>query len=535
MSLPHTAAEVLRKHVTLELECMDRLYLNVYVPLLQSEGGAASFFRVHRGHKFASTALMAPMTKDFVGRIESFVQTQGLDLVSFEKGKRKDALAAQYLHNFSGNEGVLFVGKAQEKAWVFRSQRRRNPQTGKSYAWLARTTVMVNYYYFYCVDRDFGPFFIKFCSYFPYTAKMCINGHEYLKRQLDKHDIGYQALGNGVLSCQAPAQLASLARELTPEKIDQLLRKWLARLPHPFTPADRGAGYRYELSIVQAEFSLTQVLERPVMGRILFEQIIRENLDLGRPSHVQLIFNRRVTRRTPGRFRTRIVTDGVIPSLHIDYKKSHIKQYHKEARALRTETTVNDPRDFGLCKGLSNLPALQQIGFHANRRLLDVQQLSHDCTLGEDAFAKIDKPIWHQGQRAPSLRFADPRVQALMSTLLLFIFLPRGFSNADLRPHLAQLLGMPTSTMTQGRMSYDLRRLRLHGLIERIPHTHRYHMTSEGIRTAMFFTRTYARILRTGLSHIAPVAPAANSVLPKLFDRLEKAVDQLCDDALIAA
>ena len=155
-----------------------------------------------------------------------------------------------------------------------------------------------------------------------------VNGHEYLKRQLNKHHIGYQPLSNGVLSCQAPAQLERLAQELTPEKIDQLLRKWLALLPHPFTPNDRQAGYRYELSIVQAEFSLTQVLDRPLMGRILFEQIIRENIDLGRPSFVQLIFDRRVTRRTPGRFRTRIISDGVTPSLHVD-----IKQYHKEGRA----------------------------------------------------------------------------------------------------------------------------------------------------------------------------------------------------------
>ncbi|HEX9621422.1 MAG TPA: hypothetical protein VF989_14865, partial [Polyangiaceae bacterium] len=85
-------------------------------------------------------------------------------------------------------------------------------------------------------------------------------------------------------------------------------------------------GYRYDISIVQAEFSLTQVLDRPVLGRIPFEDVIRENLDLGRPGRVQLIFDRRVTKKTPGRFRTRVITDGVIPSLHVDYKKSHIKQ-----------------------------------------------------------------------------------------------------------------------------------------------------------------------------------------------------------------
>jgi hypothetical protein len=171
------------------------------------------------------------------------------------------------------------------------------------------------------VDEDFGPFFLKFSSDFPYNAKLCIKGHEYLNRQLAKKGIAFEALDNGILSCEDPKRLAALCETLTPQKIDALLRKWLALLPHPFTPKDRQAGYRYNASILQAEFSLTQVLERPVHGRVFFEEVIRENLDLGRPDQIQLIFERRVIRGTPGRFRTRVITQGVIPSLYVDYKK----------------------------------------------------------------------------------------------------------------------------------------------------------------------------------------------------------------------
>ena len=160
---------------------------------------------------------------------------------------------------------------------------------------------MVNHYYIYAVERDFGSFFLKFCSYFPYNAKRCLNGHEYAKRQLGRQAIGYQALDNGVLSCADPVAQQRICDELSAEKIDGLLRKWLRRLPHPFTTADRQAGYRYDISILQAEFSLTQVLDRAVHGRIFFEQVIGENLDLGRPEQVQLIFDRRITRRTSGR------------------------------------------------------------------------------------------------------------------------------------------------------------------------------------------------------------------------------------------
>ena len=177
-----------------------------------------------------------------------------------------------------------------------------------------------------------------------------------------------------------------------------------------------------------------------------------------------MIFQRQVRRNTRGRFRTRVLTEGVTPSLHVDYKHSRIKQYHKEGRALRTETTVNDPGDFRLRKRLHNLPALRRVGFQANRRLLDVQRISQDCALGEDAFRRINEPAVVDGQRASALPFADVTVQALLTALLVFRLLPRGFSNRDLREHWAPLLGRTPQSISPGQMTYHLRRLRLHGI-----------------------------------------------------------------------
>jgi hypothetical protein len=306
-------------------------------------------------------------------------------------------------------------------------------------------------------------------------------------------------------------------------------------LPHPYTAKDRKAGYRYDISILQAEFSLTQVLDRPLSGRVFFEEVIRENLDIGRPSQVQLIFGRHVTRQTPGRFRTRVLTEGVIPSLHVDYKNSRIKQYHKEGRALRTETTINNTRDFNIGKRLHNLSELRKIGFQANRRLLDVQKVSHDCSLGEDAFDKVVRPIEVDGQRAAALRFGDARVQALFSVLVLFSLQPRGFTNQEVRVLLAQLLGSDPANYPVGRMTYDLRRLRLHNIIERIPHSHRYQLTPSGLRIALFFSRTYSRLLRPQLAQILPAAPPGNSRLRPIFDQLQKEIDQCCTDQKLAA
>jgi hypothetical protein len=533
MSLPRTVGEILSDHTTLEVESIDRMYLNVYVPGLQSAGGVAYFFRSHRGQVFASSVLMAPISKAFVAAIEAFVAEHELPLIPFAKGQRKDDVMAEHLARFTGDEGILFVGKAQEKAAVFRTEKRRNPQTGQVYPWLVRSTAMVNHYYVYGVDRDFGPFFLKFCAYFPYNAKLCLNGHEYLKRQLAQRGVVYEALDNGILSCAEPRQLQALADGLSAAKIEALLRKWLARLPHPFTAGDRRAGYRYALSILQAEFSLTQVLDRPVTGRVFFEEVIRENLDLGRPDQVQLIFGRRVTKQTPGRFRTRVITEGVTPSLHVDYKHTRIKQYHKEGRALRTETTINDAYDFAIGRRLSNLSALRKVGFQANRRLLDVQRISHDCAIGDVAFARVSRPVTVEGQRAAALHFADPVVQALLSVLVVFRLLPDGWRHRDLCPHLATLLGLPA--VTPGQMTYQLRRLRLHGLIARLPGTHRYRVTDPGLRLALFFTRVHARLFRPGLSVVMPDAAQDDAPLRRAFAHLEHAMDEWCAEAKLAA
>jgi hypothetical protein len=539
MTLPRTVADVLSKHVTFEIESIDRMYLNVYQPRLQYTAGAAAFFVGHRGFTYASSALMAQMTEAFVADLHHFMAAHDVPLVHFASDQRKDDVTQEYLVGHDGSEGVLYVGRAQEKARVISSVRRRNPATGASYAWLVHTRALVNHFYVYCFDDDFGPFFIKFCSYFPFTTKLCINGHEWAKRQTGKAGIGFTALDNGFAAVDDPTAVQAICDQLSSEKIDALLRKWLTKLPHPFTPEDIAAGYRYEISIQQAEFSLTQMLDRPVSGRIFFEQVIRDNLDIGRPDQVGLVFNRRIItkgrNKTPGRFRTRILTTGVTPSLHVDYKHSKIKQYHKEGRALRTETTINNSRDFGINKGLNNLPALREVGFSANRRLLGVQRISHDPITGADAFTAVTNPIDVGGQHAPGLRFGDARAQALLSTLLTFRLQPNGFTNADLRTHLTGLLGADPTTWPAGRATYDLRRLRLHGLITRLPGTHRYRVTDTGLTQAMFLTRLHDRLIRPAQAHLTDPDPPHPPPLRAVARAYHTALDQLTRQAGLAA
>ena len=212
MSVPLSAADVLGEHVVFELECIDRMYCNAYVRKLTYPGGVASFFTHHRGATFASTCLADPISKQFVSSILAFASERGIPVVRFEKAQRKDDVAHEHLARFADDEGIYMIGVAQEKTSTFRTEKRRNPETGATYPWIVRASALVNQYYMYGLDVDFGPFFLKFSSYFPYGAKLCFNGHHWAQRQAEAAGIAFTALDNGFLECDDPRRAAAHLR-----------------------------------------------------------------------------------------------------------------------------------------------------------------------------------------------------------------------------------------------------------------------------------------------------------------------------------
>ena len=328
MTLPGSAAEVLAGHVLFEIEAIDRMYLNLCQPRLQHGAGIAAFFVGHRGHRFASSALMAPMTRAFTADIEHFIAARGVELVRFARGRRKDDLTREYLRQAPLDdrglvpEQVLYVGVAQEKQKVFGTSKRRNPVTGASYPWLVPGSGVVNQYYFYCVDEDFGPVCVKFSGYFPSTGRLILNGNEYAKRQAAKAGLGCVPLDNAFAAVDDVAAVQAICDGLDEGKISALGAKWRAVLPHPFTGDDNAAGYRYELSVLQAEFSLTQTLDRPASGRIFFDPIIRDNPRPGppRPGIADLRPQDRRPRQAPG--------TGPVPHPP-DHRRGHPEPAHR--------------------------------------------------------------------------------------------------------------------------------------------------------------------------------------------------------------
>jgi hypothetical protein len=526
--------ELIRDHVTLSIRCLDRLYLHAYMPKLQTSGGLCYFLRDHLGHPIPSPALFTPMHDRLIAAIKTYAARQDVPLIAFERGQRKDDVVAAHRARRPMADGVVVIGVAQEKMRAFKAQKRSGPQGGVTFDF-SRQAVAVNHYYFYVHDPEWGQAFLKLGTYLPYPIKLCLNGHEWVKQQLRRAAVRFESLDNGFLSCADPARLQLICDQLGPADVQAFFDRWTARLPSPMTAADRAAGYTHRLALQQVEVSLTQVFARPVQGRHFFEAVIRENLDLGRPDRVGLLFPLRLTRRTPAPsfgYRTRVITEGVEPSLHVEYKASHVKQYFKEQHALRTETTINNPKDFYVAKAVSNLTHLRDLGDQVNRKLLEAERVSHQCVLTQHALDRLQRPTVEAGQRTSALRFGDPRVMALFQAITAFTHLPRGFRNRDLRPHVEALLGHPYSA---SQMTYDLRRLRLKGLIHRIPKTHRYTATSYGLKVAFFCAKVYLRILRPEWAALLPAEDHLPRPLRAALDHLDAEIHKLHREACLAA
>jgi hypothetical protein len=531
-----TITSLLRDHVTLQVRSVDRLFLQGYVPRLMCQGQLIRFL-LDRGNPIPSPALLGKIGRAYVAAIDRFALDNEIPVVRFGKRESKEEVARPYLERAAreGRFGVVLIGVAQERASVWRGWR-DGGSDGHPHFEFGRQSAFVNHYYFYLRDPDWGPAFVKTMAYAPFPIWLYLNGHEWAKRQAEKRGLSFESLDNGFRSSADAAALQAICDGLSARDIERFLRRWTARLPSPFSAADRRRGYRYELAFRQLELSDTRVFDRPLAGRQWFEQTLRDQLALGRPDQIAVVFGRRVSRQTPGRFHTKVINRGVEPALQVHYRRSKVKQYFKEGRALRTETTVNDSYDFGIGRRVTqeNFEALQRIGHQTNDRLLEAQLEACQCAPDAQTLERVVLPSKEDGLPAPGLRFGDSRVMALLSCLCAFAHIFEGLTNRSLRALVTEFI--PGYTTRQ--MTYDLRRLRRKGLIRRVPHSQRYQLTGEGRRLAVFFTKTYARIVCPSLSELDPALPdaiARHTPLGRPWRDFERALDARIADTAITA
>jgi hypothetical protein len=528
-----TVSDLLDGHVVLDVQCLDRIYLNGYVPTLQTCGQVWWFMTKHLGCPIASPAVMERIGTAFRKAVGGFADANHIPVVRFGKDDRKIEVRRGHVaaQAGTGRSGVAAIGVAQEFQNVFLGTLRDRCGGVPNYSFV-KADRRVTVYYFYLWDDDFGPGFIKIATYFPYPMKVWLNGHEYAKRQCAKAGIGFTALSNGFASCADPAALQAICDGLGPNQIQAFADRWRSVLPLPLSPADEAAGFWWELSMRQIEISRTIVFDAPRRARALAEALIGDNLDIGRPDSVELIF----TGRRPGVrgrpikneavCKTSVVSRDTEVTINAFFKHSRVKQYVKDGRALRIETVINSPDDLNCHRRLRHLDELQAKARAANARLLDTERVGQGCVLASPAFERVALPsLTSDGRRAPALRFGDPRVMALVGALCIALNNVVGFTNRSLRAQVSHLLG---EAYTINQMSHDLGRLRINGLIERVEGSNTWLLTPDGQRVAVFYTKLHNRLLRPLLAADQPPAPVE---LRRALATIDRHVQRYITDA----
>ena len=531
-----TISSLLADHVTLQVRSVDRLFFQGYVPRLQTQFQVIRFL-LDRGFPIPSPAVLGRIGREYVSAVDQFIVEREIPVVRFQKGDVKEEVAREHFQTAEreGRFGVVMVGIAQERTSAWRGWRDGGPD-GHPHFEYRRQSIFPNNYYWYIRDPDWGPGFLKTTAYAPFSVWLYLNGNEWAKRQAAQRGIAFKPLDNGFAACEDPAALAEICASLQAADVQLFFDRWQSTLPWPLTAEDRARGYSHELAFRQAEISDTRMFDRPAAGRAWFERTLPDQLTLGRPDQVAIVFGRRVNKRTPGRFHTKVFNKGVEPAIQVHYRASKVKQYFKEGRALRTETTINDTRDFGIGRRLTqkNWEALVAIGHQVNQRFLDHQLEACQCAPDATTLQRVVLPSIEDGLPAPGLRFGEPRTMALLACLCCFQHLFAGLTNRSLRPLIAGLI--PGYSARQ--MTYDLRRLRRKGFIQRIPRTQRYELTSQGRRLAVLLTKTYTRIVNPSLAELDPALPddiAARAPLAKTWRAFEHALQARINEAAIAA
>ncbi len=525
--------DVLDGHVALDVDCVDRLYLNAYVPNLQVGGQVDRFCKDHLGQPIASPAVIQRIGNRFRREVKAFAARGGIPILHLKKPDRSrwDDRKLDHVRPHleraerEGRFGVVAIVAAQEFQRVFSATKHTGAGPVVWFEW-AKTERRVGVYYFYVLDPDFGAGFIKITTYFPYPAKLWCNGHEWAKRQATREGVEHTALANGFASCAEADRLQEICKRFGPADVQGFFERWMATIPTPLTPADRAAGWWWELSMRQVEVSRTIVFDDPRRARGFFESLVTDNVGIGRPDQVSMVFARRLRRPTKHPYGQRIFSPGTEVSIDFRYKHSRVKQYLKEGRALRIETVINKPRDIDVLARLEHLPELVAKAGEVNHRLLMIERAGQGCAIGSALFERTHQPYNREGQRTGALRFGDPRAMALAGALCAVVHAVTGFTNRSLRARVAGLLGRDYTT---SQMTYDLRRLRLHGLIERVPHTNTYVTTPEGLRVALFYTKVHAKLL-------GPLLDAADQPpAPVELRRALATVDRLIAEHVINA
>jgi hypothetical protein len=511
--------------------CFDRILLNGLIQPFQQPERVIGFFNAYREGERVTRRRLRDIAEQFQNWVKNRVDKWGAPILEAPQGRRDD-FVDPYFRQARADE-VIVILKAREPARIMTAI----GQEDHWYLQLAQRWIVQ--YNFYINDRHWGKMFVRICPYLPFSARVCLNQHHWLANRMREEAIDFRQCANAFLKCGNPGKLQELADSLTAQDLLRCGQKWLAYLTPFFKESERKqAGCQHRLFFSQVEYCDNLIFYRRAALDQLGERLLDANRTIGQPKKITVIFGRKITKQYKGKLQT-VIEDIELPNpvIRSHYGNGFIKQYVRDHLMLRTEAATNNVNDYGVKKAVENLPKLRQRLQSINDNYLNIQQDILETFVDRGQLRRLAMPTFlPNGKRVPGLKLDHPRQLALMHALVRFTNLVAAntFSTCELQAPTAEALGCTLSQYRLSSLRYDLSKLRAKGLVEKIPHSHRYRLLPQGYSICLVFLKLFERIyapLTAGLlrpfSSDANFAQTRRAQLDRLYARVVSSLDKL--------
>ena len=512
--------------------CFDRILLNGCIQSFLDGARAQGFFYVYRNTYPMTRKVLRDVANDYQNWVAHSAQNWGVEILEAPEGRR-DEFVEPYFRNAEPDQVALIV-KAREPAGIMTS-------VGAADKWHLETKYRwVNQYNFYLRDAEWGPMFVRVCPYFPFSTRICLNQHHWLALKMKPTGIHFTQSKNAFRQCSDPAALQKLADSLTADDLTRCGHKWINRLI-PFFQAQerREAGCWHQLFFAQTEYSENLIFRKRAALDELGERLLDANRNIGRPDKLTVIFGRRVNKLYQGKLQTEIEDMHLgNPVMRSYYKNGFAKHYVRDHDVLRFEAATNNvKKDYGINKGVENLVPLREKLQGITTRYQEVQQDILETFLDRGELRNLGQPtVLANGKRIPGLKLDHPRQLAVMSSLVRFSHVAAGdtFTMPELLAGVAEALGLPVENCPLSSVRYELSKLRAKGLVEKLPHSRRYHLLPNCYRICLLFLKLFDKVyapLAAGLLHPyrgdRVMSEERLTQLDRLYRSVAAALDQL--------
>lgn len=512
-------------------DSFDRIVLNGYIWTFHKAASLSFYFRVILAHGFVNKKLLFSVTEAYKQRIADFAHRHQLSCEYVANSLRKDSFVEKYRQRFEKNEkfGVYYILKTIENESTFRVVYPHGVDSDPQ-NYLAKTRKPFTHYYFYIHDEILGNMCIRVASYLPFKITIYLNGHSYVERYL-KRAAGKKAIykkrDNAFLNIKDIDLLLEAKAHFTPELIRQRIDHHLENIG----PRLEKFPFRYQYFIDQIEYARNFIFKSHFFIKELFLRSCELSMHSISSDRIKEIFQ--APAKAEGIKKT---FDSLEDGYHVFkafFKRSWIKQYHKFSNFLRFEFTCNHLPDLKMKKALEHLPEFEEKAEAVLDRYCQTQAQMMNCHADVDYFTKHSRPVLVGQTKIPAIHVYQERINQVLEVLLHDHGSIAEWKSMELRSRIVSGFQLADTGLSRNQIIYDIRKLRAHGIVEKLQGTNRYRLTSYGVKVALAFTlirkRIYGPIHYSLFHHQPDPAIDTSSKLERMYRQLDFKINDILE------